>query len=115
MSLSKSAERAVMEKIASILLPISMHTDTYGVGAMLDMCHAWARAMDTDMPLECFTRDREAVQAESMANVKACQAALERANAEAARIVKAAEDRAQRISRICQDQARQAVKALEGV
>jgi predicted solute-binding protein len=115
MSLSKSAERAAMEQIASILLPMSMHTDTYGVGAMLDLCHAWARAMDTDMPLECFTRDREAIRAERDATVKACNLAIERAESDAARIVKAAEDRAQRISRICQDQARQAVKALEGV
>jgi len=115
MSLSKSAERNAMTQVAAILLPISMHTDTYGVGAMLDMCQAWARAMDTDMPLECFTRDREAVKAEQEASAKACAAALERANMEAARIIKAAEDRAQRISRICHDHARQAVKALESV
>jgi hypothetical protein len=115
MSLSKSAERAAMEKVAAILLPISMHTDTYGVGAMMDTCQAWARALDTDMPLECFLRDRMEVQAANAANVKACAAALERANMEAARIIKAAEDKAQRISRICHDNARMALKAMEGV
>ena len=115
MTISKTKEREAMESVAAILIPLSVHSDTYGIGAMMDLCHAWARAMDTDMPLDYFTRDREAVQAQNLANAKDCKAALERAETEAVRIVKAAEDRAQRISRICQDHARQAVKALEQV
>jgi predicted solute-binding protein len=105
-----------MEQVGSILLPISEYaSDTYGVGAMLDMTQAWARAIDTDMPLECFARDRNEAKAEKDRNAKDCAAALERANAEAARILKAAEDKAQRISRICADHARQAMKAMEAV
>lgn len=115
MNLSKSAEREAMHKVASILLPISMYTETYGVGAMMDLCHAWARAMDTDMPLECFQRDKAEVESARKACDAECARKLDMASAEAARIIKAAEEKAQRIAAICQDRARQAIKAMEAV
>lgn len=115
MSLSKNAERAIMEQVSAIIMPHAAHLDTYGLSAALDFCQAWARAIDCDMPLECFQRDREAAKAEAAACHAECQRRLDNAAKEAARIVKAAEDRAAKVSAMVQERVRQVVKAAEGV
>ena len=115
MSMSKTAERAIMEQGASTILPHSAHLETYGLSACLDFVQAWQKALDYDMPMECFQRDRDAVRVEAKACHDECRRRLDNAQKEANRIIKAAEDRAAKLSAMVNDRMRQAVKACEAI
>ena len=113
--LTKADERAAMEKIAAILLPLTVYTETYGVSAMYDQCHAWARAIDTDMPMECWQRDKaEADHQKKMAEERAALI-VSSAEARAAGIVKAAELEAQRIHSAVDSRLAQARRDLDRI
>ena len=91
MTITKTAERTIMEQVAAIIIPHTMHAETYGLSACYDFLIAWQRALDCDMPLACFQRDEaERKHQEAMATAEA-KRIVDNANRVAADMIKAAD------------------------
>jgi ribosomal protein L40E len=112
-TIDKGEERQIVEAIASIVMPHSPQLETYGIGACIDLLHAWARAIDCDMPLECFARDK--IHAESCRREaeKGAARVLGIAKAEADMIVESARKSAARIVDRARESMRHAIKELD--
>jgi hypothetical protein len=112
-AITKGDERQIVETIAALVMPHSANLETYGIGACIDLLHAWAHAIDGDMPLECFVRDR--IHAESCRREaeKSAARVIGIAKAEADMIVESARKSAARIVDRARESMRQAIKELD--
>lgn len=114
--LKKDEERIILEQVAAIITPHLAHADTYGLHACYDLCIAWVKALDSDMPLECFQRSKdETRQAQEEAERRA-KAIIDEANARAEAIRSDCELECRRMRSglmVAVDSARKAFDALQ--
>lgn len=55
---TKTEERELLREIEKLISP-HLHSESYGIGALNDLCIAWGQAMDSDWPLDCLKRGKE--------------------------------------------------------
>lgn len=93
-----------MESVVNLMRPHLAHAETHGLQACYDLCISWAQAIDNDMPLESYQRDKDEIR-------HAQEEAQRRANA----IVQEAEKRAAATVEKCDLECRRMRNSLQKV